>query len=279
MLEKVDGEQGGGEAPATWIYDVYLAEKPTDGPLILEDADPVASPHHYARPNVGQIQPADFGLAWKIKKDPPPPEPEEGEDPEDPYEYELTWINETIIGAICEEEEEEEEEEEGGGSEGIVAPPSSGAMEVAQYSLATSAGTITNVASTLPFDTEEKGQNWSANSSGEITLQPGSYMVTASVTPDQNAGNNRIELSSVVQSNESGSFVDVPGTERRHYSRLTSHSGTYATMTFLLNVETAYAIRIQTRRFTGSSTVICEWLGNGCSMIISRLGEAESVVD
>ena len=35
-------------------------------------------------------------------------------------------------------------------------------MEVAQYSLATSAGTITNVASTLPFDTEDKGQSWSS---------------------------------------------------------------------------------------------------------------------
>ncbi len=106
VLEKISGDQGDGENPATWQYDAYKAPKESGDEVILDDVDPVASPHHYARPNVGQVEPADFGLAWQIKKDPPPPEPEEGEDPEDPYEYELTWINEAIIGAICEEGEE-----------------------------------------------------------------------------------------------------------------------------------------------------------------------------
>ena len=104
-LVQVGGTQGDGTTPATWTYDVYLAPKLSGDTTVLDAADPVATPHWYQRPNVGQVEPAFFGLAWRIKKDPPPPEPAEGEDPEDPYEYELTWINEAIIGAICEEEE------------------------------------------------------------------------------------------------------------------------------------------------------------------------------
>jgi len=45
------------------------------------------------------VEKANFGLAWRKSIDPVP------DPPDHPYEYELTWINEAIIGAICEEEE------------------------------------------------------------------------------------------------------------------------------------------------------------------------------
>ena len=97
-LTQSGGTQGDGTNPATWTYDITPALDPSAG-VVMSAQDPVSSPHHYQRPNVGQVEKADFGLAWR-KSIEPAPEP-----PAHPYEYELTWINEAIIGAICEEEE------------------------------------------------------------------------------------------------------------------------------------------------------------------------------
>ena len=92
------GAQGDGTNPATWTYDITPALDPSAG-VVMTAEDPVAAPHHYERPNVGQVEKATFGLAWRKSIDPAPTPPAH------PYEYELTWINEAIIGAICEEEE------------------------------------------------------------------------------------------------------------------------------------------------------------------------------
>jgi len=97
-LTQTGGTQGDGTNPATWTYDITPALDPSAG-VVMSAQDPVSAPHHYERPNVGQVEKANFGLAWRKSIDPAP------EPPAHPYEYELTWINEAIIGAICEEEE------------------------------------------------------------------------------------------------------------------------------------------------------------------------------
>lgn len=103
-LTKVEGEQGDGESKPTWRYDVELVYGPNAGQTVLQSTDPTAPPHHWRR-HIGQMEYADYGLAYRKPK-------VNAEPYEDPWSYELTWINEILIAAIC------EEEEEGDGSQG-----------------------------------------------------------------------------------------------------------------------------------------------------------------
>ncbi|MCC7193489.1 MAG: hypothetical protein IT444_11970, partial [Phycisphaeraceae bacterium] len=54
------GTQGDEVYPASWLYDVRDA---ITGELLKHDADPIDVPHHWKRPNIGQMIAADYGYA------------------------------------------------------------------------------------------------------------------------------------------------------------------------------------------------------------------------
>jgi hypothetical protein len=59
-LYQIGGSQGTATAPASWTYDVLNYDT---GELILSAVDPVAPPHRWRRPSVGQMLQANFGYA------------------------------------------------------------------------------------------------------------------------------------------------------------------------------------------------------------------------
>lgn len=154
--------------------------------------------------------------------------------------------------------------------------PSGTSIEVARYSLSASTGTISGTAATALLDREDDAQSWASNSSGELTLNTGQYLITADMTINQNAGNNRAEFSSFVQSNATGSWVDIPGTERRYYSRNSTQGDSSGSATFYIDVQSSYAIRVQAQRTSGSGTVTAQFLGDGCAVTITRIGDTAS---
>lgn len=145
----------------------------------------------------------------------------------------------------------------------------SGGVESARFSLSTTSGSFTTTSTTCPLDREDVSQDWVSNSSGVLTLDAGTYLVTADVTIDETSGNNRTEFGSVLQSNSSGSYVDVAGTERRHYSRNNAQGSQSASATCILILASSTSIRVQSRRVSGSSTG--EWLGDGCAVTLLKI--------
>jgi hypothetical protein len=93
QLEQVGGSQGDGTTMPSWTYDVTIVDGQDAGDVILTAVDPTAAPHHWRR-HIGQMAPATFGLVWR----------KDSASGEEQYEYEITWINEILIAAICEEE-------------------------------------------------------------------------------------------------------------------------------------------------------------------------------
>ncbi|MDI9628234.1 MAG: hypothetical protein QM286_06780 [Acidobacteriota bacterium] len=85
-LTKVGGEQGDEENPATWTYDVLDV---VTGETLASGVDPVASPHKWQRPSVGQMIAATFGYAHYQPND-------AGE-----MELVLSWINEMVDQEAC----------------------------------------------------------------------------------------------------------------------------------------------------------------------------------
>jgi hypothetical protein len=85
-LTKVGGEQGDEENPASWTYDVLDV---VTGETLASGVDPVASPHKWQRPSVGQMIAATFGYAHY--------------QPNDAGEMELVlgWINEMVDQEAC----------------------------------------------------------------------------------------------------------------------------------------------------------------------------------
>jgi len=60
-MEQTGGEDGTSTTPATWRYTVREWEG--DNAVLGSDLDPVASPHHCTRPNIGKVTPAKWGTA------------------------------------------------------------------------------------------------------------------------------------------------------------------------------------------------------------------------
>jgi hypothetical protein len=85
-LTQVGGEQGDEENPASWTYDVLDI---TTGETLASVVDPVASPHKWQRPSVGQMIAATFGYAHYQPND-------AGE-----MELVLSWINEMVDQEAC----------------------------------------------------------------------------------------------------------------------------------------------------------------------------------
>ena len=85
-LTQVGGEQGNEENPASWTYDVLDV---VTGETLASGVDPVASPHKWQRPSVGQMIAATFGYAHY--------------QPNDAGEMELVlgWINEMVDQEAC----------------------------------------------------------------------------------------------------------------------------------------------------------------------------------
>jgi len=85
-LTQVGGEQGDEENPASWTYDVLDV---VTGETLASGVDPVASPHKWQRPSVGQMIAATFGYAHY--------------QPNDAGEMELVlgWINEMVDQEAC----------------------------------------------------------------------------------------------------------------------------------------------------------------------------------
>lgn len=85
-LTQVGGEQGDEENPASWTYDVLNV---VTGETLASGVDPVASPHKWQRPSVGQMIAATFGYAHY--------------QPNDAGEMELVlgWINEMVDQEAC----------------------------------------------------------------------------------------------------------------------------------------------------------------------------------
>jgi hypothetical protein len=141
--------------------------------------------------------------------------------------------------------------------------------ELARFSLSAAAGTYTTTYTTVPLDRVDNSQSWASNSSGTITLDAGTYLVMADVTTDELSGSNRTEFESVAMENSTGSYVAVPGTIRRHYSRTSSQAAQSASMSFLVVFGSSKSIQIQSRRFSGSSTGW--WVTDGVSVTIQKI--------
>ena len=86
-LTQVGGAQGDEANPATWTYDVLDI---TTGETLESAIDPVAAPHKWQRPSIGQMIAATFGYAHYV--------------PNDLYGYDLVlgWINEMVDQEACE---------------------------------------------------------------------------------------------------------------------------------------------------------------------------------
>lgn len=87
-LTQVGGSQGDEANPATWTYDVLDV---ATGETLESAVDPVASPHKWQRPAVGQMIAATFGYAHYM--------------PNDSYGYDLVlgWINEMVDQESCDD--------------------------------------------------------------------------------------------------------------------------------------------------------------------------------
>lgn len=81
-LYQSGGSQGDEATPATWTY--YVNDALTGEPLAL-NANPVAAPHKWQRPSVGQMIPATFGYAHYNDGD----------------ALVLGWINEMVDQEAC----------------------------------------------------------------------------------------------------------------------------------------------------------------------------------
>ncbi len=82
------GTQGDEVYPASWLYDVRDA---ITGELLEHDADPIDVPHHWKRPNIGQMIAADYGYAHYRHNS------------VGGVQLVLGWINETPYQEVCEE--------------------------------------------------------------------------------------------------------------------------------------------------------------------------------
>ena len=144
-------------------------------------------------------------------------------------------------------------------------------LEEAKYSLISNTGSYTTTLTTLPFDRADRTASWASLSSGEITISTaGKYLILADVTTIEQSGNNRTEFESQLQLN--GTLV--PGTKRRHYSRLSNQGQQSASISAVLDLSASDVIRVQSNRFSGSSTG--GWLGDGCSITIVRIDNIQA---
>jgi len=85
-LTQYGGEQGDEENPATWTYDVLDV---VTGETLESGVDPVAAPHKWQRPSVGQTIAATFGYAHYQ------------DDGSGGLELVLGWINEMVDQEAC----------------------------------------------------------------------------------------------------------------------------------------------------------------------------------
>jgi len=87
-LTQVGGTQGDEANPATWTYDVLDI---ATGETLESAVDPVAAPHKWQRPSIGQMIAATFGYAHYV--------------PNDSYGYDLVlgWINEMVDQESCDD--------------------------------------------------------------------------------------------------------------------------------------------------------------------------------
>jgi len=144
---------------------------------------------------------------------------------------------------------------------------------IARFSVSATAGTI-DASSwyTVSFNREDEGQSWASNSSGEITLDAGTYLITADITVDESSGNNRTQFEHRAQLNTTGSWgasTTIDGTLRKSYSRNNAAGAQSVSMTFIVDIASATAFRIQSKRDTGVSDG--EWIADGNSVTILRV--------
>ena len=86
-LTQYGGEQGDEENPATWTYDVLDV---VTGETLESGVDPVAAPHKWQRPSIGQMIAATFGYAHYQ------------DDGAGGLELVLGWMNEIVDQEACE---------------------------------------------------------------------------------------------------------------------------------------------------------------------------------
>jgi len=86
-LYQVGGTQGDEANPATWTYDVMDV---VTGETLESAVDPVAAPHKWQRPSIGQMIAANFGYAHYQ------------DDGSGGLELVLGWINEMVDQEACE---------------------------------------------------------------------------------------------------------------------------------------------------------------------------------
>jgi hypothetical protein len=86
-LTQYGGEQGDEENPATWTYDVLDV---VTGETLESGVDPVAAPHRWQRPSIGQMIAATFGYAHYQ------------DNGSGGLELVLGWINEMVDQEACE---------------------------------------------------------------------------------------------------------------------------------------------------------------------------------
>lgn len=87
-LTQVGGAQGDEANPATWTYDVLDV---VTGEELESGVDPVAAPHKWQRPSVGQMIAATFGYAHYQ------------DDGSGGYDLVLGWINEMVDQEACDD--------------------------------------------------------------------------------------------------------------------------------------------------------------------------------
>lgn len=143
-------------------------------------------------------------------------------------------------------------------------------IQAARFYIDADSGSFTTTFTQVPFNVAATPQSWVANSGGELTLQPGTYLISTDITIGESAGNNRTEFESKLQTDSSGSYADIDGTIRRHYSRNSTQGAQSASITNIpIVVTTAHNIRAMSRRRTGSNTGL--WPANGSSITILKI--------
>lgn len=143
-------------------------------------------------------------------------------------------------------------------------------VEAFRASLSATAGGFSTVRETLPLDRVDRAQSWASLSSGVVTVPAGEYLVLADVTTDELSGNNRTEFETVLQANDGGKgWTDVPGTVRRHYSRLGAQGAQSASIAVQVVAGGSTELRVQSIRASGTN--VGQWPADACSLTIVRL--------
>ncbi len=128
--------------------------------------------------------------------------------------------------------------------------------------------TVAGTYVTLPLVDQISDTGFS-NSSGEVTIATADrYEFHVDVTIDETSGGRTTSNCKLQRDGGTGTWVDVPGAQRRMYHRQPSDGETSASINMVLQVVAGEVFRLQGVRVSGSG--VLSFLINGSSFMIRR---------